>query len=155
MKTVKSGAFCVLLSLSAYFTSAQEHKIPVNEPDYSKPKLFSDLPQKMALNVLGLEPLFKLSVGNTVSIQLTNDLLLQGVVVSTSDVHNASARSVVIRSTNRQGAVFTFTKTNRSDGSISYIGRMMSRQNSDAYEIAMENGSYVLQKKNLYDIISE
>lgn len=155
MKTVKSIAVCVLLSLSAYTSQAQEHKIPLNEPDYGKPKLFSDLPQKMIMDVSGMEPLFRYPVGTMVSVQATPDLLLQGVVVSTSDASNASMKSVVIRVTNRPGAIFTYTRTTRAEGGVAYIGRMMSRNNGDAYEVAMENGTYILQKKNLYDLISE
>jgi hypothetical protein len=155
MKTVITAASCVLLSLTALTSFSQEKKIPINEPDYGKPRLFSDLPQKMSMDVVSLEPLFRLTVGNSVSVQLTNEFILQGVVVSTSDINDAALKSVVVRSTNRQGAIFTFTKTTRPDGSFAYIGRMMSRNNGDAYEMALENGTYVLQKKNLYDLISE
>jgi len=155
MKTVITAACCVLLSLTALTSFSQEKKIPINEPDYGKPRLFSDLPQKMTMDVVSLEPLFRFTVGNSVSVQLTSEFVLQGVVVSTSDINDASVKSVVVRSTNRQGAIFTFTKTTRTDGSFAYIGRMMSRNNGDAYEMALENGTYILQKKNLYDLISE
>jgi hypothetical protein len=31
----------------------------------------------------------------------------------------------------------------------------LSRESSDAYEIANENGGYVLQKKNYYEMVRE
>jgi hypothetical protein len=154
MTLLKAVAFGFLLAVCTT-SFAQEHKLPVNEPDYNKPKLFADLPQKMNLHLAALENLFQLQVGSTVTLQVTDALVFEGTIVSKSDAQEAGVKSIVIRSTNRQGATFTFTKTNGTSGTPSYIGRIMSRNNSDAYEIAMEKGQYVLQKKNLYDMISE
>lgn len=155
MKSLLTTASCVMLLLCSFFSQAQDKPIPINEPDYNKPKLFSDLPSRMNLNVSNLETLFRFSAGETVSVQVTPDLLLQGIVASTSDASSPGFKSVVIRSTNRQGAIFTFTRRTGKEGASIYIGRLMSKANGDAYEIAHENGSYFLQKKNLYDLISE
>src|SRR5215211_7182757 len=153
MKRFKTGAICVPLFLCCLFSRAQNQKTPFNEPDYNKPKLFADLPAKMNLKVSETETLFKFSVGATVSIELTDHFLFKGTIVSRAD--EASVKTVVIRSTNRPGASFTFTRTTNADKSFTYLGRIISRNNGDAFEIAQENGQYVLQKKNLYDLISE
>jgi hypothetical protein len=76
-------------------------------------------------------------------------------VVSKSDPIDPKVKSVVIRSTNRLGATMTFTRVTKEDGSYSYLGRIISYKNSDAYEFAQENGSYVLVKKHLYDLFNE
>src|SRR6185436_12216873 len=97
-------------------------------------------PQKMDLHITALENIFQLQVGSTVRLQVTDALLFEGTIVSKSDAQDAGVKSIVIRSSNMGGATFTFTKTGGTSGSPSYIGRIMSRNNSDAYEIAMEKG---------------
>jgi len=154
MTLLKAVAFGLLMA-ACTSSFAQEQKLPVNEPDYNKPKLFADLPQRMDLHLTVLENIFQLQVGSAVRLQVTDALLFEGTIVSKSDAQDAGVKSIVIRSSNMMGATFTFTKTSTTSGTSSYIGRIMSRNNSDAYEIAMEKGQYVLQKKNLYDMISE
>jgi hypothetical protein len=154
MKTLKTIAIGALFSLS-YLCSAAQEKIPINEPDYNKPKLFADLPQKMTIKVSDLESLFDLSVGTSVTARFATNFVLHGTIVSASGESESTVRSVVIKSTNRQGAVFTFTKITNTDGSLSYRGRILSKDNSDAYEIVKEDDQYVLLKKDYHELISE
>jgi hypothetical protein len=154
MTLFKAFALGLLIALSSS-SFAQEHKLPVNEPDYNKPRLFADLPPKMNLHVTALENVLQLHVGTSVTLQVADAFVFEGTIVSKSDAQDAGIKSIVIRSSNREGATFTFTRTNSSTGAPSYIGRILSRNNSDAYEIAFEKGQYVLQKKNLYDMINE
>jgi len=134
---------------------AQNETLPVNVPDYNKPKLFSDLPDKFPVDVKTLEPLFDVEEGKLVNIRLTGPFNYHGTVVSRSNTQNLSVRSVVIKSINRQGAVLTFTRTQNTDGTYSYIGRILSHKHSDAFEIEEEKGQYLLVKKHLYDIFNE
>lgn len=156
MKTLKSIAICALLGL-IYFHSEAQEAVRINQPDYNKPKLFADLPQKMNVTLSDMESLFDLSVGAPVKAKLTNSFYLKGTIVSKSGTAETAVRSVVIKSTSKtwQGAVLTFTKIRKDDGSYSYKGRIMSRESIDAYEITKENGQYVLQKKNYYEMIAE
>jgi len=161
MKILKTSAICALLCVGSVAASAQmnaqasssHEKIPVNEPDRNKPHLFADLPQKMKLRITDLKDLLDLPVGASVKTFLADNFNFKGVVVSTAS--NADAKSVVIKSTNRQGAVLTFTQTTSSDGVVNYIGKIVSLKNGDAFDIIKEDNQYVLEKKNLYDIISE
>ena len=155
MKKLKASAFSVLLIVCVQHIQAQEQKIPLNEPNLHKPKLFNNLPQKMNLKISEVEPVLDKSVGTSVNVQLADNFLFQGTVISKSDTPDESVKSVVIRSSSMQGASFTFSKTKNEDGSFKYIGRIMSRNNGDAYEIKFENGQYILQKKNLYELIAE
>ena len=153
MKKLKNCVSLALLLLCSAFVYAQDQIAPINEPDLKKPKLFSDLPQKMDLKVSNIESLFRYKVGASVSLQVTNEFLLEGTVVSKS--HDAQVESVVVRSTNRPGALFTYTKTVTKEYGERYVGRMVSRYSGDAFEIIKENGQYVLIKKDYYDMINE
>jgi hypothetical protein len=128
-------------------------KVPINEPDYNKPKLFADLPDRVDFNPNNLSNLFELQVGQSVNLPISSDFTFSGLVVSKSDDPKSS--SVVIRSTNRVGARLVFTKVSDSDNTIKYIGRIISLQHGDSYEIVFENNQYYLKKKGLYDLINE
>ena len=153
MKNLKTAAFCVFLCLSFLFSRSQIQKIPINEPDRNKPQLFADLPSKMNLRISETENLLKLTVGSAVTVLLADNFLFKGVVVSKSV--DKSVSSIVLRSTNRLNAVFTFTRRLNEEGGFTYLGRIMSKYNGDVFEITQENGQYFLQKKNFYDMISE
>jgi len=154
MKTLKTIAITALFCLG-YFYSGAQGKPPVNQPNFNKPQLFEDLPQKMNLSVSDMEPLFDLSVGTPVMAKLTKNFHVKGTIVSKSGDVKSAVRSVVINSTTRKGAVLTFTKITNPDGNIIYRGRIISRESIDAYDIVRENGEYVLQKKNYYEMVRE
>lgn len=154
MKTLKTIAITALFGLSFLSSKAQE-KIPINQPDYNKPKLFEDLPQKMNLTISDMESLFDLSVGTPVMAKLTKTFHFKGIIVSKSGNLGTSVRSVVINSTTRKGAVLTFTRITNEDGSFIYRGRILSKESIDAYEIVKENGQYILQKKNYFEMVRE
>jgi hypothetical protein len=155
MKIMKLSTICVLLLALYTQTKAQAQKIPINEPNYNQPKLFADLPQRMKLNLPELESLFNLPIGNPINIPFADNFRFRGTVVSKSNPNDSLVHSIIIRSSDNLGAVFTFTKTIDTIGKTKYIGRIVSRNSSDAYEIAFDNGQYILQKKNYTDLVSE
>ena len=151
LKAIVAGAF---LTLCTFISGAQE-KSTFNETNYSKPKLFNDLPQKMKLNVSEMQDLFKLSVGSSVSVTAADNFIFQGTIISKSDEKDASVKSIVIRSSNRKGAAFTFTRITDTNGTFKYTGRILSFGNGDAFEVVQEKGQYYLNKKNLHELIVE
>ena len=155
MKFLKTGALCVLLHAFALSSAAQKNNYPLSEPDYNKPKLFDDLPQKFQLDIQVLEALLDLPEGQTISVPLAKGQRFQGSVVSKSNPSDTTLKSVVIKSSNKVGAVFTFTRLRNEDGSFFYQGRILSHKHSDAFEIQFEEGKYYLNKKHLYDLFNE
>jgi len=153
MKNLKSAAICVLLCICYAGTFAQiSHS---SKTDHEKPLLFSDLPEKIGVNVPALETLLDLPAGKNIQIPFGLSFNLSGVIISKSDVNYPNVKTVIIKSSNRKGATFTFTRIRKEDGSFSYLGRMFSYNHSDAFEIMFENGQYFLAKKKSLDIINE
>jgi hypothetical protein len=155
MSILKTSAIGVIVLLIVTSATAQTTSVPINEPDYNKPRLFSDLPQRMDISVQLLEQLFALPVGNTVVQQLSTQLRIDGTIVSKSSVYDVNVKSVVIRCHNRAGALFTFTRTTDAQGNAQYLGRIMSALHGDAFEIVKDNGIYVMTKIGLYDLVNE
>ena len=135
-------------------SQAQESTNYLKEPDYTKPQLFADLPLRMRVKIDDLSHYLKTETGSSVAIQLADGFLFEGTVISKSDTKDQSVESIVVRSTNRPGAVLTFSRINTGK-EIIYRGRILSKNNSDSMDIKEENGSYSLVKKSLYDSLNE
>jgi hypothetical protein len=153
MKKLKSGAICVLLTIC--YAGAVAQNPPSSKADFEKPALFSDLPEKLDVNIPALEALLDLSAGQSINVPLGRSFTLQGVIISKSDANDPNVKAVVIKSSNRKGATLTFTRIRKEDGSFSYLGRMLSYNHRDAFEITFENGQYFLKKKKSLDIFNE
>jgi hypothetical protein len=142
---------CCLCSSSQ--TTHPSGKIPLNEPDNNKPKLFADLPDQIQFDPNTLSHLFGVKVGESVNVPISAEFSFSGQVISKSE--EAKSASVVVRSTNRVGARLVFTKVTDADNGTKYIGRIISLQHGDSYEIISENNQYYFKKKGLYDLMSE
>jgi hypothetical protein len=143
----------IALLLGGLAASAQK-RAPLREPDMSKPLLFAAQPNAAPINPDRLDYLLELPVGDTLSFWLTPALRLQGVVLSHADGQDKGLKSVVIRSSNLGGAIFNLSR--RQTGAVAeYNGRLLSHDHGDAFEIVCEGGKYRLEKRRLYDLLSE
>lgn len=159
MKILKTGALCVLTCLCYVHSGAQQQTsqqpLFASESAYNKPKIFTELPNKLALNRSALESLLQDEVGKKVVFSLGQGFQFHGVVVSKSDAADVHTKTVVVKATNRQGVTFTFTRLTNEDGTYTYGGRMLSFKHGDAFEITEDKGTLVLVKKELYDMFDE
>lgn len=156
MKNLYLPGICLSLLLICAPASAQE-KIPVNEPDLSRPKLFSNFPDKIPVNILDLQALVNTETGKEVSLLLDKNTStgFTGKVVSATSKYNNNIRSVVIRSGNFNGATLTLSSSILANGTVKFTGRIISLQHGDLYELQKLNDQYMLIKKNYYDLINE
>jgi hypothetical protein len=153
MKNLVKGIICLSLFLICQQSNAQTP--PVREPDMSRPLLFQNLPNKISCRINDLSALLESETGKPVSFLFVNNLNFQGVVSSVASKSDNTLNSVVIRSTNFPGAALSFSRIKKEDGTFSYVGRIISFQHGDAYEIGLENGQYYFIKKGFYDLVNE
>lgn len=155
MKKVPTHALCVVLVLLTMHVSAQiQNKLPSTEPDYNKPKLFNNLPSTLPLNIGLVNETLNKPEGSDVTIQLADQLTIQGTIISSSDKKNNKFKSIVIKCSNWPGTYLTLS-VNEKNSKMIINGRLLSRQYGDAFEVEQRNGVYYLQKINLYDLLSE
>ena len=153
MKNLAKGIICLSVFFVGIKLSAQNP--PVREPDMNRPSLFQNLPEKISCRINDLSALLQSEVGTTVSFSFAVNTNFQGVVSSVATKFENTLQSVVIRSTNFPGAALSFSKLIKEDGTVSYVGRIISFQHGDAYEITLENGQYYFIKKGFYDLVNE
>ncbi|NTS40212.1 hypothetical protein HRG84_04780 [Flavisolibacter sp. BT320] len=152
LKAVAQLAFCLACTIQA----AAQNPVPLNETNYNnRPRLFADLPEKAPLQLTELESLLTLEVGAKVSANIAKNITIFGTVVSKSNPADKSVQSVVVKSLTRQGTIFTFTRVTDTDGTVSYLGRMINRASGDALEITKEGKGYIIRKQHIAEIVNE
>lgn len=156
MKNLCTIIMCVLLTISGITVNAQ-NRIPLNEPDLNKPRLFSNLPEKISVNAGELDNYFSTQVGSNTQLSLAADASqkFEGNLVSRSDRSADGVQTAIIRSSNFNGARMTVTKRLNEDGTVTYLGRIISFQHGDLYELQNLQGQWFLVKKNYYDLVNE
>jgi hypothetical protein len=153
MKNLLKGIVCLSVFFVCLKTNAQTP--PVREPDMNRPSLFQNLPEKISCHINDLSALLESETGRNISFQFTGNLSFQGVISSVVSKFDNTLHSVVVRSTNFPGAALSFSRITKEDGTFSYVGRILSFQHGDAYEISQENGQYFFIKKGFYDLVNE
>lgn len=157
MKNFRTTLLCAGFALCSLGSLAQNKTIPLNEPDRNKPKLFANMPDKIPVSATELNELFTTQVGRSANLNPSSSLQakFEGEVISVSDQSVEGLQSIVIRSTNFNGARLSFSKTTHADGTVTYTGRIISFQHGDLYELQTQQGQLVLVKRNFYDLVNE
>ena len=153
MKNLIVTLLTVCISLATAAQALPTEKLPLNEPDSTKPKLFADLPDRIDFSPNDLLNLLELQPGQSVNVTIGLGFIFAGELVSKSNDNHSS--SVVIQSTNRPGARLVFTRIKGAGNSVKYLGRIISFKHGDCYEIVSENDHYYFKKKSIYEVISE
>ena len=153
MKNLLKGIICLSVIFVCLSTNAQTP--PVREPDMNRPSLFQNLPEKISCRINDLSALLESEIGRNISFLFAGNLSFEGVISSVATKFDNTLQSIVVRSTNFPGAALSFSRITKEDGTFSYVGRILSFQHGDAYEISQENGQYFFVKKGFYDLVNE
>ncbi|MBS1919048.1 MAG: hypothetical protein JST17_02235 [Bacteroidetes bacterium] len=170
MKNSGTAVLCLCFVMSAFITRGQNQKIPLNEPDYNKPRVFQNLPDSILLDAATVSDLFNLSKGQTITPESFNRsgtavFQLRGEVVSKSEntPSNILARSagvaaissLILKLTEYNGANFTISKIKNPDGTVRYTGRIINFKSGDLFVLQNNNGKLMLVKKDYYALVNE
>ena len=140
MNSLKRSGPGLLFILLCCATGFAQNRSTINEPDYNKPALFSNFPDKIPVTIDELKSLFTTDAarGNAAAVNFVDKKL-----------------PVVIRSTQFNGATLTLSSSTTTDGAASYTGRIISFQHGDLFVLQRENDQYYLIKKKYHELINE
>lgn len=157
MNNLKFLGLCLFCYLVCTRVSAQ-NKASFNSFDNtSKPTLFSQFPDRIAISAKDLEALFTgAAVSSNLSIQSTDkNFNFSGKLVPAASRYDSKIRTLIIRSSNFSGATLTLSSSTLTDGTVEYSGRIISFQHGDLLVLQREKGEYYLIKKNFRDLVNE
>lgn len=142
--------FFVLLAAKARcFAQA----VPLNEPDYNKPAVFSHLPDTIKVTASGLSRICASPAQTAVAADAGDGFPIAGQVRSAVQLPNR--QTTVIALSNYPGVVLSLSKITTLPGTVLYKGRMFSFAARDAYELQLNDGQYSWIKTSLYRIVNE
>jgi len=158
MKNFRTTMLCVCMSILGLQAFAQNQDVPpLNQPDYNKPKLFAAYPEQIPVNMAVINNLFSAPLGTAVDFNISDATTFRfaGELISSVSKYENKIRSVVVRSTNFNGARLFISKISNDDGSFSYTGRLISKEYGDVYELQPVNNQFALVKRGYYDLVTE
>jgi hypothetical protein len=145
-------AVCVMLVCCT--RAGAQSSPPLPATSQQKPALFADLPIQLNITTAQLDALLQLSQGNAVAINIDGRFPFTGTVVSKSK-EGEPYQTIVIRSTNRQGAAFSISRTQAEGGGYQYRGRILSRQHADSFDVVRRDQQYYLIKRSTDELMTE
>lgn len=154
MKNLITIACCISLSLYSISSSAQQKDIPINEPDLKKPELFRQSPEKISIHAEDLTFLLATAVGETVVLSLPS-FRFEGNVVSAVSKYSNAIQSVVVRSSNFEGATLTISRITDETGKTFFTGKIISLKHGDLYELKLVDNGFAFLKNSYYKVINE
>jgi hypothetical protein len=161
MKNLKLAGLSLAIMLCGV-VSAQEKEIPLNEPNYNKPLLFADLPDKIPVEAAYLKSVLTNSgtPGKDVQFRLADSKAgskvnqFSGKVISVA-AKETGANSIIIRSSNFSGATLSISEVQLEDGTMTFRGHIISMQHGDLFELELIEGQYYFIKRKFHDLINE
>jgi len=157
MKNLSTSLLYACITFCSVSATAQIQSSRGKNPDVAKLILFQNLPEKISVSMENLNTLLNTAVGKSVNINLSDKSQFQfeGQVVSVSGEKDAKVQSMVIRSTNYDGARFTLSQFINSDGTKSYSGRIISFNHDDLLELKNQDGHFNFIKRKYNDLVNE
>lgn len=157
MKNLRIPGFSLLFILLCSIVAAQD-RIPLNEPDLNRPKLFNDLPDQIPVTANDLKNFITTNKETGKQVQLNasdNKTGFSGKIVSHTSKYQNTMNSVVVRLNNFNEATLTLSSSTQPDGTVLYTGRIISFKSGDLYILQKKDEQYILIKRNYYELINE
>jgi hypothetical protein len=118
----------------------------------AKPAQFAAYSNRINCMEAQLATLMSLPENSPVVLTLAGGFEFRGIVQSSVQKYS-NLKTAIIRSTNFPGSVFSLSFRSEPASQGQYIGRILSFQHSDVYELMQENGLYIFEKKKFDNLV--
>lgn len=136
MKPLSKTLLVLLLCLTTVVSFSQ----------ITKPNVFSQFPEVIDCSVTQFSNAFAAREGETITLSFSNNFIITGKVISNLQKY-ANLQSMTIQVPAYANAVFHLSKQTNDDNSTSFVGRILSTEARDGYEIKRDAiGDYKFQK---------
>ncbi len=118
----------------------------------AKPAQFAAYAERINCTEAQLNALINLAENSTAVLTLSGGFEFRGVVQSSVQKY-ANLKTAIIRSTNFPGATLSLSLRTDANNQAQFVGRILSFQHNDVYELQWDNGVYVFQKKKFDNLV--
>lgn len=148
MKSLCKSLLVLLLCLSFAVSFSQ----------VKKPAVFSRFPDVIDCSETQFSNAFSAKEGETVTLSFSDNFIISGKVISNVQKY-ANLQSMTIQLPAYANAIFNLSKQTEKGQDIAYVGRILSTEAMDGFEIKKDaKGNYSFQKveeQNLRQICSQ
>ena len=139
MLSVKRTMLLFVLCLTTAAVTAQSTNLP-------RTAAFSKQAESMLLAESTLSNAMLFTKGQQASIQLGDDFIFPGEVVSNDQVYH-NLQTIILRSPAFNNALLQISKQTNEDKSVSYAAHIFGNKSTDGFELKKSaDGKYVFQK---------
>lgn len=117
-----------------------------------KPPQFAAYADRLSCTEAQLATLLGKPANTVIAFTLPGGFEFRGIVQS-SEQKYANLKTSIIRSTNFPGAVFSLSKRSDEISGEQYVGRIMSFEHNDVYELQYQDGQYSFEKKKFDNLV--
>lgn len=146
MKNLKQLAVLVFLMGTVVSTSAQENP-SVSKDSGEKTSYFRQFKDKIEFRTPEMKLALQNRKGQKTRIYLAPDFTFEGEVTEKTNPHSRLS-SMIMRSSNLKGAIFTLSEIREEDGTVSYTGRIFHPESGEAYLLTRDKDKYYFVKTN-------
>ena len=126
-----------------------------SQSNTSKPKQFSAFPDVINCSETELGRIFNSPAGHFVSLSFSDNFIFSGNVTSNM-VKYANLQTAVMVSPDYYNTIFSVSKIINTNGSISYLGRIINKNYFDGFELKQNvAGTYQLVKMETDRVIQD
>jgi hypothetical protein len=145
-----AGVMCYVL----FFNTYAQHLPKQGNVIPEKRLLFGKLPEQFPITYSWLDKIFIGPDTGTVRIHVTGNSYFEGTISEKVQM-NAHVTTINIKSSNYEGAMLSVSKIRYNDSTMKYIGRIISIQHGDMFELTQENDEVFFKKKKQSVVITE
>ena len=136
MNTISKSLGMLLLCLIATESFSQ----------LKKQSIFSKFPNAIAASEIQFNNAFSAKEGETITLSFSNNFIITGIVLSNVQKYD-NLQSMTIQLPAYANAIFNLSKQTEVGRNTSFVGRILSTEAMDGYEIKKDaNDSYTFQK---------
>ena len=121
----------------------------------TKSSLFSGVASSFKAAIPELDKAFLVKEGSTVQLQLTNNFVFGGTILSSVQRYGKLS-SIIVKSASLHNTVLALSKRINDDNSITYVGRIVNESYADGYQLNKNtDGTYTFNKIKSEDILQD
>jgi len=123
--------------------------------EVAKPKNFAEFPNTINCSVFEFHNAFTAREGQQVVLSFANNFRFAGTVLQNMAKYD-NLQTMTIKSDQFENTIFHLSKQMLDGNTVSYVGRIISPNAADGFQIRKENtGNYILEKTESNRVLQE
>ncbi len=118
------------------------------------PHLFDAFSSNISCSTTELERIFSITEGSNVQLNLSSNFIFKGTIINSIQKFS-NLKIALIKSSNFDNAAFSISRRINDDNSITYVGRILSNNYADGFQLVKQGNIYSFNKIVADDLLQD